>query len=105
MSDYTLRDLELAGVCWELAESPISTPVADKKEDIIVSSRPNVATVMAEIGRVATSIVPPVAPAQTMSLDTVRAMASRPTDMSTLNRMIDEFNHPLRASATNTSPP
>ena len=39
MSDYTLRDLELAGVCWELAESPISTPVADKKEDIIVSSR------------------------------------------------------------------
>lgn len=102
MSDYTLRDLELAGVRWELAESPISTPVVDKKEDIIVSSRPNAATVMAEIGRVATSIVPPVAPAQTMSLDTVRAMASRPTDMSTLNRMIGEFNHPLRASATNT---
>ncbi len=102
MSDYTLRDLELAGIKWELAESPISMPVTSKKEDVIIPSRPNAATVMAEIGRVATSVVPPIAPAQTMSLDTVRAMATRPTDMSTLNRMIGEFNHPLRVTATNT---
>ena len=102
MSDYTLRDLELAGVCWELADAPISVPVAEKKEDIIESKRPTAATVMAEIGRVATSVVPPVAPTQMMSVDTVRAMASRPMDMATLNRMIGEFNHPLRTTATNT---
>ncbi len=102
MSDFALRDLELAGVCWELADSPISMPVTEKKEDIIESKRPTAATVMAEIGRVATSVVPPVAPTQTVSLETVCAMASRPMDMATLNRMIGEFNHPLRATATNT---
>ena len=102
MSDFTLRDLELAGVRWELADSPISVPVAEKKEEIIMPKRPTAATVMAEIGRIATSVVPPVAPSQTMSLDTVRAMASRPMDMATLNRMINEFNHPLRITATNT---
>lgn len=102
MSDFTLRDLELAGVRWELADSPISVPVSEKKEEIIMPKRPTAATVMAEIGRIATSVVPPVAPSQTMSLDTVRAMASRPMDMATLNRMINEFNHPLRITATNT---
>ena len=102
MSDFALRDLELAGVRWELADSPISMPVTEKKEDIIESKRPTAATVMAEIGRVATSVVPPVAPTQTVSLETVCAMASRPMDMATLNRMIGEFNHPLRATATNT---
>lgn len=102
MSDFTLRDLELAGVRWELADSPITVPVSEKKEEIIMPKRPTAATVMAEIGRVATSVVPPVAPSQTMSLDTVRAMASRPMDMATLNRMINEFNHPLRITATNT---
>ena len=74
----------------------------EKKEEIIMPKRPTAATVMAEIGRIATSVVPPVAPSQTMSLDTVRAMASRPMDMATLNRMINEFNHPLRITATNT---
>lgn len=102
MSDFTLRDLELAGVRWELADSPITVPVSEKKEEIIMPKRPTAATVMAEIGRIATSVVPPVAPSQTMSLDTVRAMASRPMDMATLNRMINEFNHPLRITATNT---
>ncbi len=102
MSDFVLRDLDLAGVRWELADMPISMPLTEKKEDIIEPKRPTAATVMAEIGRVATSVVPPVAPTQTMSLDTVCAMASRPMDMATLNRMIGEFNHPLRATATNT---
>ena len=102
MSDYNLRDLELAGIHWELADMPISMPKPESKQDIITPTRPTAATVMAEIGRVATSVVPPIAPAQTVSVDTVRAMASRPNDMATLNRMIDEFNHPLRATATNT---
>lgn len=102
MSCDMLHDLELAGVRWELADMPISVPVVDKKEDVITPSRPTAATVMAEIGRVATSVVPPVAPSQTLSVETVRAMASRPNDIATLLRMIGEFNHPLRATATNT---
>lgn len=102
MSDYMLRDLELAGIRWELADSPISVPVSKNKDDMIEPRRPTAATIIAEIGRVATSVVPPVAPVQTMSLDTVRAMATRPNDMATLNRMIGEFNHPLRSTATNT---
>ena len=100
MSLNLLRDLDLAGVRWELSESPISTPVVDKRPDSQPPRRDST-SVVAEVGRGA-SVVPPIAPVQTLSLDTVRAMASRPTDMATLNRMIGEFNHPLRATATNT---
>ena len=102
MSYDALRDLDLAGVQWELADVPIAIPRPKMPPEPVVSSRPTAATIVAEIGRSAPSVVPPIDPRQTMSLDTVRAMASRPTDMSTLNRMIGEFNHPLRASATNT---
>ena len=102
MSCDGLRDLDLAGVRWELTDVPLMAP--KKKPD--VSDVPPVhrdsATVIAELGRGAPSVVPPIAPSVTMSLDTVRAMAARPTDMSTLNRMIGEFNHPLRNTATNT---
>lgn len=102
MSDNTLRDLELAGVHWELADMPIgavqkaASPVTD------TSVRRDATSIVAEIGRAATTVVPPIAPVQTMSIETVRAMASRPNDMPALGRMIGEFNHPLRASATNT---
>lgn len=103
MSDYTLRDLELAGIKWELADTPIMTPKPQKPvETTPITPRQTSATIIAEIGRGANAVVPPVAPAQTMSMDTVRAMAARPTDMNTLNRMIGEFNHPLRTTATNT---
>lgn len=102
MSCDMLRDLLLSGVKWELEDVPISAPVVTEKEDVIASGRQTAATIVAEIGRVATSVVPPVAPVQTVSVDTVRAMASRPNDMSTLSRMIGEFNHPLRSTATNT---
>ena len=100
MSINSLRDLDLAGVRWELTDTPISMPVTDKTLDSQPARRDS-ASVVAEVGRNA-SVVPPIAPVQTLSLDTVRAMASRPADMATLNRMIGEFNHPLRATATNT---
>ncbi len=103
MSDYKLRDLELSGVRWEISDTPIMAPRAKNTPDVRdVPARPNVATIVAEIGRASATVVPPVAPMQSMSLDTVRAMASRPNDMETLCRMIGEFNHPLRATATNT---
>lgn len=99
MSDFTLHDLDLAGVTWELTDVPISVP----SSTIVSTDMPSAHSdsVIAEIGRTV-SVVPPIAPVQTISLDTVRAMASRPSDMATLNRMIGEFNHPLRATATNT---
>ncbi len=106
MSYNDLRDLELAGVKWELADAPIAavrtsaTPTNDEK--IIESSRRDAASVVMEFGRGGASVVPPVAPVQTMSMETVRAMAARPNDMAALNRMIGEFNHPLRSTATNT---
>lgn len=104
MSDFNLRDLEMAGIKWEITDNPIMTPrtQAISPETPIMPARPTAATIVAEIGRAAASVVPAVAPMQTMSIDTVRAMAARPTDMATLNRMIGEFNHPLRPTATNT---
>ena len=103
MSDYTLRDLELAGIKWELADMPIMTQKTKTQvEAPQITPRQTSATIIAEIGRGTNTLVPPVAPVQTMSTDTVRAMASRPNDMNTLNRMIGEFNHPLRTTATNT---
>ncbi|MBR5153646.1 MAG: uracil-DNA glycosylase [Alphaproteobacteria bacterium] len=104
MSDCDLRDLELAGVVWELSDTPISAPRPRTvlESAPVESPRQTAATVIAEIGRGPATVVPPIAPAQTVSVDTVRAMASRPTDMATLKRMIGELNHPLRGGATNT---
>ena len=103
MSDFNLRDLELAGIRWEITDDPIMTTRAQSAvpDTPVAPPRPTAATIVAEIGRAAAAVVPAVAPMQTMSIDTVRAMATRPTDIATLNRMIGEFNHPLRTTATN----
>ena len=104
MSYTSLRDLVLAGVRWELSDIPVVAPKTPAVTSVSVASdtRRDAESVVAEMGRAMASVVPAIAPAQTISLDTVRAMASRPADMATLNRMIGEFNHPLRATATNT---
>jgi DNA polymerase len=60
---------------------------------------------MADVMRPINSVVPPIAPIQTISVDTAKSMASRPTDLNTLNRLIGEFNHPLRSGVTNVVPP
>ena len=94
MSGDALRDLVLSGVQWELSETttvlPFKSPVVAQEPSAMYVSRPQ------------NTIVPPIAPVQTMSLDTVRSMAMRPTDIESLNRMIVEFNHPLKSAATNT---
>ena len=94
MSCDALRDLVLSGVQWEISEFPtvlpVKSPVVAQETPVITVSRPQ------------NTIVPPIAPVQTMSLDTVRSMAMRPTDIESLNRMIVEFNHPLKSAATNT---
>ncbi len=88
MHNSDLRDLELAGVRWEISDQCITTPPA-----------PAVATV--DTHRTPTMVVPPIAPTAGASVDTAVAAAARPTDIATLRRMIGEFMHPLRAGATN----
>ena len=97
VQDNDLQYLSLAGVRWELNDIPmtvarINTSSADSEGGAVQSQI---------TARTQTSIVPPVAPSMPMSVDTAVAMAARPTDISALSRMIAEFNHPLRAGATN----
>lgn len=106
MSDYNIRDLNLAGIAWELDDIPMTLREAARKittatpvtsgADMVTGQ--NTATAS---GRTATMIVPPIAPIQTMSVETATAMAARPGDIASLLRMIAEFNHPLRDGATN----
>jgi DNA polymerase len=95
MSNNALRDLVLSGVYWELADN--SSFVSSSPQERFAETAQNQA-----MHRAAASVVPPVSPTATISLDTVRSMASRPTDIDALNRMIGEFNHPLRGGATTT---
>ena len=93
MGNYALQDLNLAGVRWELSETP--TKQGAKKAPVqenLLSNKTDAKPI----------IVPPSAP---ITLDTVNAMVARPNDIDSLLRMIGEFNHPLRASATNVVMP
>lgn len=82
-----LEDLVLAGVKWELAETSVGFMEMVSR---ITPARTRV-----------TSVVPPISPTFPIDIDTATAMASRPTTMDALIRMISEFNHPLRGGATN----
>ena len=98
MNDYSIRDLELAGVKWELTDVPMvlraKWGTATASVDTPKTSNPAYpAGVM---------VVPPIAPIETVSVDTAVSMASRPADIDNLIRMIGEFNHPLRSAATKT---
>ena len=87
-----LQDLMLSGVKWEINEIPnIPTKFDSAKQK----------TESAILRNPISTIVPPIAPTQNISLSTVVSMAARPTDIDSLCRMIGEFNHPLRRSATN----
>jgi len=92
MSCDALKDLILCGVKWEINEEPNVPAHTNNAAQNNNNSgvRYNAAT-----------IVPPIAPTQTISLATVNAMAARPSDIDSLCRMIGEFNHPLRSGATN----
>ena len=91
MSINALQDLVLAGVQWEINEVPNMPKYADS--GAMTTSQANAPH--------PTTIVPPIAPQHTISMATATAMASRPSDIDSLCRMIGEFNHPLRRGATN----
>ena len=88
-----LKDLVMAGVQWELGDNSIGFME-------MVSNNANHAS------RTRTSsVVPPISPVTPMDIETATAMASRPTTIDALSRMILEYNHPLRAGATNVVTP
>ena len=97
MNDYSIKDLSLAGVQWEITDVPMvvrakwaaNMQQTPPKEQNINDVRANV------------TVVPPIAPTTTMSVDMAESMASRPIDIENLIRMIAEFNHPLRTAGTN----
>ena len=95
MSRFSLQDLNMAGVAWELSETP--TTNVTKKAPVQQSfTDTKSVTVNKPI------IVPPSAP---INLDTVKSMVARPNDIDSLVRMVMEFNHPLRGGATNVVMP
>ncbi len=94
MRNNALKDLEMAGVKWELNEMPTKQDV--KKSPVqqnLITNPSNPAKPV---------IIPAAAP---ITLDTVKSMVARPTDIDSLVRMIGEFNHPLRGGATNVVMP
>ncbi len=100
MQSNMLQDLVLSGVRWEISEYPIATAAAVAAATVQTPpAAPGVAS--GDMVRRPISVVPPIAPACPISVDTAVAMAARPTDTDSLCRMIAEFNHPLRAGATN----
>lgn len=90
MYSEELHDLLISGVQWELNEHPTTSL------DTVITTPQQDAT-----HKMSTTVVPPIAPVQTVSQSTAIAMAARPSDMDALCRMIAEFNHPLRDGATN----
>lgn len=85
-----LIDLELAGVRWEVSDTPSIAGGGNTKETIPATNRTST-----------TMVVPPISPIAPMSVETAESMAMRPSGVSALVRMIGEFNHPLRGGATN----
>lgn len=93
MQNYTLQDLAMAGVQWELSE--ITTKQPPKKTPI----QQSLLTAKADSKPI---IIPACAP---ITLGTVKSMVERPNDIDSLIRMIAEFNHPLRNGTTNVVMP
>lgn len=94
MNDYNIKDLDLAGVHWEISDIPQATRAKWNGK-----SQPSTTTDNTNI--ISDSVVPPIAPTIEISMETAVAMASRPVDIENLIRMIAEFNHPLHSAATN----
>ena len=93
MNEYDIKDLVLAGVQWEITDIPYAVRAkwaTAAKDSPTTNNLPNKGA----------SVVPPIAPSGSVSLEIAESMASRPSDIDTLIRMIGEFNHPLRAAVT-----
>lgn len=83
-----IKDLVMAGVKWELSDNS-------------VGFMSDLAAIKAPTRTRVSSIVPPIPPVSAVDMETVCAMAMRPTTIDSLCRMISEFNHPLRSGISN----
>lgn len=111
MYNDALRDLNLAGVMWEITELPSAAAAAlaaaEREMAAAALRKPITAADDIQIPDaqrtpVYTSgpvVVPRIAP---ITLETAAAAAARPTDAEAMCRMLSEFNHPLRLTAHNT---
>ena len=88
-----LQELNMAGVTWELAETRANFGTQQK------TMKAKIQTNRIEAKPI---IVPASAP---ITIDTVKSMVERPETIDALVRMVAEFNHPLRNSATNVAMP
>jgi DNA polymerase len=88
--NYALKDLSMAGVCWELNEEPIKN--VTNQYPGLQNPRTN------PVNTETTVIVPPSAP---ISLDNAKSMAEKTDSLESLIQTIREFNHPLRGGTTN----
>lgn len=93
MNDF-LRDLFMAGVRWELSENSVGFMEMMSRASATMTRT-----------RTAHTIVPPTSPVLPVSVETANAMATRPTTTAALDRMIEEFNHPLRSGVSNVVMP
>lgn len=93
MENYALQELVMAGVQWELTET--ITKADEQKRPVQETFQTNRTTVKPVI-------IPAAAP---ITLETVKSMVARPTDIDSMVRMVAEFNHPLRSGATNIAMP
>ncbi|MCQ2574832.1 MAG: uracil-DNA glycosylase [Alphaproteobacteria bacterium] len=92
MDHSFLKDLDMAGVCWELDENIQK----QSQQNDIIQHKHNLNKISSPV------IVPASAP---ITLEVVKSMANRPTDTKAMLRMIYEFNHPLRSGVTNVVGP
>ncbi len=100
MGYSALQDLVLAGIKWELSDTPlVRASVANRAHPTSTND-----VTQSDSTHTTTSVVPPISPMNPISVETAMAMAARPNDTEALNRMIAEFNHPLRTAATNVVP-
>lgn len=93
MGNKAIKDLDMAGVHWEICENPVKSGT---------QKAPIQQTFQTNYNGAKPIIVPPTAP---ITLETVKSMVARPNDIDSLLRMIGEFNHPLRSGATNVVMP
>ena len=108
MNHSLIQDLYMAGVRWEITDMPTATAIA------LDAARKNTATPQKQtpvddieiptgmrtpVYSSGPVVVPSITP---LGVDTAISAAARPADTESLNRMIAEFNHPLRVTARNT---
>ena len=92
MGMNAIQELKMTGVQWELAENPANFGVKINQNQTPQTNRTEAKPI----------IVPASAP---LTLETVKSMVERPENISSLVRMVAEFNHPLRNGATNVVMP